>query len=171
VAGRNPDAACDGWDQELADLGITRHDVPVTAAKGEVGADVEFALTAWQIACETSPDMIALLAGDGDFAPLAARLAGRGLRVLVPPANFAYPAGSRTVTVTTSHLLGNCATDTPALTDLIDAAMTTGYPRHLRRPLARARPEPRVSPAPSRAGTRASRTASSPATARPGMPP
>jgi hypothetical protein len=86
VAGRDA-AGRDGpgWAQALADRGIIRHDVPVTAGKGEVGADVELALTCWQAACETSPDMIALLAGDGDFAPLAARLAGRGMRVLVPP--------------------------------------------------------------------------------------
>jgi len=82
VAGRN--GASPARDQVLTDHGIIRHDVPVTAAKGEVGADVELALTCHQLACDTSPDMIVLLAGDGDFAPLAARLAGRGLRVLVP---------------------------------------------------------------------------------------
>src|SRR5712691_1080037 len=121
VAGRDPGAPSAGWDQVLADHGIIRHDVPVTAGKGEVGADVEFALTCYQIACETSPDMIVLLAGDGDFAPLAARLAGRGLRVLVPRANFSYPPGeSGTVTVATSALLTRRATDTPALTGLID---------------------------------------------------
>lgn len=140
VAGRVPDAVPDGWEQELADHGIARHDVPVTAAKGEIGADVELALTCHQIACDTSPDMIVLLAGDGDFAPLAARLAGRGLRVLVPPANFSYSVGRRTIKVTTARLLSRCATDTPSLTDLVDSAMTPDYPPHLRRPLTLSQP-------------------------------
>ena len=114
VTGRDPGAAPTQWDQVLADHGIIRHDVPVTAGKGEVGADVEFALTAYQIACEASPDMIVLLAGDGDFAPLAARLAwpraaGPGTaRELQLPRR---PAA--TVTVTTSALLTRRATDTP----------------------------------------------------------
>lgn len=135
VAGRYSGAPPTGLDQVLADHGIVRHDVPVTAGKGEVGADVEFALTCYQIACEASPDMIVLVAGDGDFAPLAARLAGRGLRVLVPCANFSYPIGPATVTVTTSALLTRRATDTPALTDLLDAAMGPDYPPFLTRPL------------------------------------
>jgi hypothetical protein len=33
----------------MADLGIIRHDVPVSRGKGEVGADVEFALTCYQV--------------------------------------------------------------------------------------------------------------------------
>jgi DNA-binding XRE family transcriptional regulator len=135
VAGRDPGASCADWDQVLADHGIIRHDVPVTAGKGEVGADVELALTCWQIACDTRPDMIVLVAGDGDFAPLAARLAGRGLRVLVPRAGFAYPDGPAATTVTTSALLTRRATDTPALLDLIDAAAGPGYPPYLARPL------------------------------------
>lgn len=144
VAGRGSDAVPPGCDQELADHGIVRHEVPVTAAKGEVGADVELALTCYQIASETSPDMIVLLTGDGDFAPLAARLTRRGLRVLVPPANISYNVGSRTIKVTTSHLLSRCATDTPNLTDLVDSAMTPEYPLHLRRPLTFS--QPAVSP-------------------------
>ena len=42
-----------GWDRELAGHAITAHEVPVTAAKGEVGADVEPALACYQVACET----------------------------------------------------------------------------------------------------------------------
>jgi hypothetical protein len=37
VAGQ--DSSRPGWDQVLADHGIIGHDVPVTAAKGEAGAD------------------------------------------------------------------------------------------------------------------------------------
>jgi hypothetical protein len=129
------DRARPGWDQVLADQGIIRHDVPVTAAKGEVGADVELALTCYQLACETSPDVMVLLAGDGDFAPLAARLAGRGQRVLVPVANFSYPAPpGPAITVITSAWLTRRATDTPALADLLDAAGGAEYPSSLARP-------------------------------------
>lgn len=134
VAGRHPGVPATAWDQVLADHHILRRDVPVTASKGEVGADVELALTCYQIACEASPDLIALLAGDGDFAPLAARLTGRGIRVLVPRANFSYPAPAGTITVTTSAWLTRAATDTPDLTDLLDATRTPDYPRHLTRP-------------------------------------
>lgn len=95
VAGRDPGAPVPARDQVLAGHGIIRHDVTVTAAKGEVGADVELALTCYHLAWETSPDLIVLLAGDGDFAPLAARLTGRGLRVLVPSANFTAAACPR----------------------------------------------------------------------------
>jgi DNA-binding XRE family transcriptional regulator len=136
VAGQDADAPPAGWDQVLADHGIIRHDVPVSRDKGEIGADVELALTCYQIACEGRPDMIVLLAGDGDFAPLAARLVGRGLRVLVPRANFSYSVGRTTITVATSSLLTRRATDTPALTDLVDAAMGPDYPMFLGRPLS-----------------------------------
>lgn len=134
VAGRHPSMPATAWDQVLADHHILRRDMPVTALKGEVGADVELALTCYQIACETSPDLIALLAGDGDFAPLAARLAGRGIRVLVPRANVSYPSPAGTITVTTSAWLTRAATDTPDLTDLLDATRAPDYPRHLTRP-------------------------------------
>ena len=61
IGGRDGTALAQHED-ELADRGIIRHDVPVTASK-EVGADVELALTCYEIAVETRPDMIALLAG------------------------------------------------------------------------------------------------------------
>jgi len=102
VVGRPENSA--RYEDELADRGIIGHDVPVTAVKGEAGADAGLALTGCQLACQTSPDIVALLAGDGDFAPLAARLAGRGLRALVPSAD-----------VTTSAWLTRRAPDTPAL--------------------------------------------------------
>jgi hypothetical protein len=121
------------WDDTLDEHGITRHDVPVTATKGEVGADVELALTCYQIACDTSPAMIALLAGDGDFAPLAARLACRGVRVLVPRANFTYPRDGTTAAITTSAWLTQRATDPPALTDLLNATQREDYPPFLTR--------------------------------------
>lgn len=137
VAGR---AGPSAWDQVLADHGIMRHDVPITAgAKKEVGADVELALTCLQAASDTSPDLLVLLSGDADFAPLVARLTGRGVRVLVPPANFSYPGPDGIVTVTTSGWLARTATDTPALADLLDAALGEDYPPHLARPLPPAR--------------------------------
>ena len=133
VAGRT-EVSC-WWEEEMADHGVICHPVPVTAGKGEVGGDVELALTCYQLACETVPDLIVLLAGDGDFAPLAARLVGRGLRLLVPVANFAYPRpDGTTVAVTTSAWLTRRATDTPALAALLAAADGEDYPPFLARP-------------------------------------
>ena len=128
-------------EDELADRGIVRHDVPVTASK-EVGADVELALTCYEIAVETRPDMIALLAGDGDFGPLAARLTGRGIRVLAPVADYAYPrlGDGAMHAVRTSAWLTRRATDTPALADLLAAADDDDYPPFLAHPFPPAEP-------------------------------
>ena len=157
VAGRDTDAPSAGWDQMLADHGIIRHDVPVSRGKGEIGADVELALTCYQVAFEGRPDMIVLLAGDGDFAPLAARLVGRGLRVLVPRANFSSlrRLGPRSRSPPRS-MLTRRATDAPALIDLVDAAMGPDYPLFLGRPLGQAAtsdPESSIEPVTQYHGT------------------
>jgi predicted transcriptional regulator len=138
-------------DSPMADHGVLYHPVPVTAAKGEVGADVELALTCYQLACETNPDMVVLMAGDGDFAPLAARLAGRGAHVLVPVANLSYPrpGDGAIVTIATSAWLTRRATSTPALTALLAAADDQDYPPFLARPFPGAR-----APQPARPGSR-----------------
>jgi predicted transcriptional regulator/uncharacterized LabA/DUF88 family protein len=140
IGGRDGTALAQHED-ELADRGIIRHDVPVTASK-EVGGDVELALTCYELAAQTRPDMIALLAGDGDFAPLAARLTGRGIRVLIPVADFTYPrpGDGATRTVRTSTWLTRRATDTPDLTSLLAAADRQSYPPFLARPFPPAPP-------------------------------
>jgi hypothetical protein len=140
VGGRDGTALAQHED-ELADRGVIRHDIPVVASK-EVGADVELALTCYEIAVEARPDMIALLAGDSDFAPLAARLTGRGIRVLAPVADYTYPriGDGAMDTVRTSAWLTRRATDTPALADLLAAADGEGYPAFLARPFPPAGP-------------------------------
>lgn len=149
---RGLDESSAWFGDELADYGVIRHGVPVTAGKGEVGGDVELALTCYQIVCETSPDMLVLMAGDGDFAPLAARLAGRGVRVLVPVADFSYPrpGDGAAVMVLTSHLLARRATDTPALAGLLEAAGGPDYPPFLIRPF----PAPATAPRDGQPGRR-----------------
>lgn len=134
VAGSTEASA--GCEQEMTDHGVICHQVPVTARKGEVGADVELALTCYQLACETSADLVVLLAGDGDFAPLATRVAGRGLRVLVPVADFSYPrpGDGATETVTTSQWLTSRATDITPLAEMLAAADGDDYPPFLARP-------------------------------------
>jgi hypothetical protein len=124
------------WDQKTDEYGVTRHDVPVTPGKGEVGADVELALTCYQIASETRVTMIALLAGDGDFAPLVARLAARGVRVLIPRTDLTGPAPDKgtPAPIATSAWLTRHATDTPRLDDLLSATLTSDYPSFLARP-------------------------------------
>ena len=140
VGGRDGTAIAQHED-ELADRGVIRHDIPVVASK-EVGADVELALTCYEIALETRPDLIALLAGDGDFAPLAARLTRRGIRVLAPAADYAYPrlGDGAMHAVRTSAWLTRRATDTPALADLLAAADGEDYPPFLAHPFPPAAP-------------------------------
>lgn len=127
------------WEELLPDHGVICHQVPVAGGK-ELGGDVELALACYQLACETDLDLIVLLAGDGDFAPLAARLAGRGLRVLVPTAKFIHPGpnGSQACTLT-SEWLTRRASDTPALTELLAAADSQDYPPFLAHPFPTSR--------------------------------
>lgn len=121
------------WAQEMTDHGVVCHRVPVTKKKGEVGGDVELVLICYQIACELAPDLIVLFAGDGDLAPLVGRLAGRGLRVLVPVADFSRGEASAATAMTSSWLTRR-ATDTPGLAELLAAADGEDYPRFLARP-------------------------------------
>ena len=123
------------WAGELAGLGIVRHDVPVTPQKGEIGADVELALTCYQVACEKRADAMVLMSGDGDLGPLAARIQELGVELVVPVTNYRFPNGTGTLSCRTSNLLLRYATSAPEFTDLIDAAQSPDYPPGLLRPL------------------------------------
>lgn len=79
------------WARELDSLGIIRHDVPVTPRKGEIGADAELALSCYQAARDSGASAVVLMSGDGDLAPLAARIKGLGVRLVVPVTNFSFP--------------------------------------------------------------------------------
>ena len=55
------------WARELASLGVVRHDVPVTPQRGEIGADVELALTCYQAACGKRVDAVVRMSGDATW--------------------------------------------------------------------------------------------------------
>ncbi|MFD1152028.1 NYN domain-containing protein, partial [Saccharothrix hoggarensis] len=81
------------FDAVLAAAGVTRHDLPLHGGK-EKGVDVHFALEVWERATTAPLQWVVLVTGDADFTPLAARLTGRGVRVLVPVVDAGLPAGS-----------------------------------------------------------------------------
>lgn len=118
-------------------MGVVRHDVPVTPQKGEIGADVELALTCYQAACEQRADAVVLMSGDGDLAPAASRITALGVDLVVPVTNFRIPNGTGVLNGRTSNLLLRHATSAPELADLIDASESSGYPPGLLRPFIR----------------------------------
>ncbi|MFJ8962969.1 NYN domain-containing protein [Lentzea sp. NPDC102401] len=77
------DTPAESFDRALAAAGITRHDLPLHNGK-EKGVDVLLALEAWDRATTVPLQWVVLLTGDSDFAPLAERLAARGIHVIVP---------------------------------------------------------------------------------------
>ncbi|WP_330270747.1 NYN domain-containing protein [Lentzea sp. NBC_00516] len=77
------DTPAESFDRVLAAAGITRHDLPLHNGK-EKGVDVLLALEAWDRATTVPLQWVVLLTGDSDFAPLAERLAARGVHVIVP---------------------------------------------------------------------------------------
>ncbi|MEO6084614.1 MAG: NYN domain-containing protein [Umezawaea sp.] len=124
------------FDAVLADAGITRHDLPLHGGK-EKGVDVHFALEAWERATTVPLQWVVLLTGDSDFTPLAARLATRGVHVLVPVVDIQSTPGSPPPAWTprTAAPLRAAATATPSFDSLFAAADHRDYP--LRRAFVR----------------------------------
>lgn len=133
IAGATPPIP---WASELASLGVVRHVVPVTRQKGQIGADVELALTCYQAAHEQRADVVVLMSGDSDLGPLAARIRELGLELVVPVATAEFPAATGMVTCRTSGLLVRHASSAPQFTDLIAAGQAPDYPPGLIPPLA-----------------------------------
>jgi cold shock CspA family protein len=92
------------------------------------------ALTCCQAACGKRADAVVLMSGDGDLAPLAARIKELRVELVVPVTNYRFPNGTSTH-CRTSNLLLRHATSAPEFTDLIDAGQSSSYPPGLRRPL------------------------------------
>jgi uncharacterized LabA/DUF88 family protein len=124
------------FDAVLSAAGITRHDLPLHGGK-EKGVDVHFALEAWERATAAPLQWVVLLTGDSDFTPLAARLAARGIRVLVPVVDVQTTQGSPPPAWTprTAAPLRAAATSTPSFDALFAPADRDDYP--LRRPFVR----------------------------------
>ncbi|TWP53893.1 NYN domain-containing protein [Lentzea tibetensis] len=124
------------FDAVLAAAGVTRHDLPLHGGK-EKGVDVHFALEAWERATTVPLHWVVLLTGDSDFAPLAARLTGRGVHVIVPVVDVRTSEGSPPPAWTprTAAPLRAATTFTPGFDALFAPADRPGYP--LRHPFVR----------------------------------
>ncbi|MEU4766632.1 NYN domain-containing protein [Actinosynnema sp. NPDC023794] len=123
------------FDAALAAAGVTRHDLPLHGGK-EKGVDVHFALEAWELATTAPLDWVVLITGDADFTPLATRLTGRGIGVVVPVVDDrSAPELQPAWTPRTAAPLRAAATSTPAFDDLFAPADRLGYP--LSRPFVR----------------------------------
>lgn len=77
------------FDDVLIGEGIQMHYMPVSGNR-EMGIDVALALECFDEASRGIFDVVAIVAGDGDFAPLAQRLARMGIRVMVVGWTFEY---------------------------------------------------------------------------------
>ncbi|XVS67434.1 NYN domain-containing protein [Actinosynnema sp. CA-299493] len=123
------------FDAALAAAGVTRHDLPLHGGK-EKGVDVHFALEVWELATTVPLQWVVLITGDADFTPLATRLTGRGVNVVVPVVDDrSAPELQPAWTPRTAAPLRAAATLTPAFDDLFAPADRLGYP--LSRPFVR----------------------------------
>jgi cold shock CspA family protein/uncharacterized LabA/DUF88 family protein len=70
------------FDTVLMRAGVVTHYLPLTQ-RGEKGIDVSLALEAYESALLERYDVLALIAGDGDYVPLVRKLAIVGVRVML----------------------------------------------------------------------------------------
>ncbi|NML17133.1 NYN domain-containing protein [Azohydromonas caseinilytica] len=129
--------------------GITTHYLPM-GRDGEKGVDVWLALEAFEMAVYKRFDVLALVAADGDFVPLARKLNTLGTRVMLLSWDFSYTDqnGNLRETRTSQALMGE-VTYPLAMADIIDNPQLQHDPAVaglLYRPDARAAQAP--SPAP-----------------------
>lgn len=78
-----------GQDQVLERLGFTSHYHPIRNGKEE-GVDVRLTTKALGAVNQGRIDLVALVAGDGDFVPLVEALKEAGARVVIVAASFHY---------------------------------------------------------------------------------
>ncbi|WP_329787580.1 NYN domain-containing protein [Lentzea sp. DG1S-22] len=124
----------ESFDRALAAAGITRHDLPLHNGK-EKGVDVQLALEAWDRATTVPLQWVVLLTGDSDFSPLAARLAARGVHVVVPVVDIRTVQAPPAWTPRTAAPLRAAAPFTPGFDALFAPGDQADYP--LRRAFVR----------------------------------
>lgn len=101
--------------------GVTTHYLP-KGRDGEKGVDVWLALEAFEMAIYKRFDVLALIAGDGDFLPLVRKLNTLGTRVMVVGWDFSFTDNNGNLRETrTSQLLYNEATYPVKMDEVIDA--------------------------------------------------
>ncbi|MDR0303948.1 MAG: NYN domain-containing protein [Chitinispirillales bacterium] len=99
------------FDDMLHAEGVTTHYLPVKTeldgSRHEKGIDVLFALEAYELAIYKKFDILALVASDGDYVPLARKLNTIGVKVMLLSWDFEYvnQAGKKSITRTSQALL------------------------------------------------------------------
>jgi cold shock CspA family protein len=102
--------------------GVTTHYLP-KGPEGDKGIDVWLALEAFEMAIYKRFDVLALVAGDGDFVPLARKLNTLGTRVMLLGWDFSFTDSAGNLRETkTSQLLYGEATYALRMGEIIDAA-------------------------------------------------
>ncbi|MEW9530576.1 NYN domain-containing protein [Microbispora sp. NPDC049125] len=119
VRGRFGSTSSRSFDIVLQESGVQRHDAPTPENGAEKGADVLFALNAFDRATAAPLDAVVLQTGDADFIPLAQILRGRGRYVIVP--SVAVRDGG--VDLNTAPRLKAAADSAPDLIGLLAAAL------------------------------------------------
>jgi uncharacterized LabA/DUF88 family protein/cold shock CspA family protein len=94
------------FDDILMGEGVVTHYLPLRQGT-EKGIDVWLALEAFELAVYKRFNVLVLIAGDGDFVPLARKVNSLGTRVMVLGWDFKYTdeIGQERETVTSIHLL------------------------------------------------------------------
>jgi uncharacterized LabA/DUF88 family protein/cold shock CspA family protein len=95
------------FEDVLVAEGVQIHNLPMSVAGKEKGVDIQLALKVCESVDRGRLDVVALVSGDGDFAPLILRLKQAGARVLVPFWDLHYKdrAGQPQTTATSRKLL------------------------------------------------------------------
>lgn len=94
------------FDDILMGEGVVTHFLPMRANE-EKGVDVWLALEAFELAVYKRFDVLVLIAGDGDFVPLARKVNSLGTRMMILGWDFSYidSRGEPKDTITSIHLL------------------------------------------------------------------
>lgn len=106
-------------DDILMHEGVVTHYLPLQNGQ-EKGIDVWFALEAFELAMYKRFDVIALVAGDGDYVPLVRKLNTLGTRVLLVGFDYQYVRDGETFNSRTSSKLIEECTYPILLSTLID---------------------------------------------------
>ena len=117
------------FDDVLINEGIAMNYMPVSGNR-EVGIDVAMALECYEEATRGMFDIVALVAGDGDFVPLAVKLNRLGIRVMVVGWTFEYTDAQNggTHQTTTSMRLFSEATYPVEMHELMNSSTDSSDP-------------------------------------------
>lgn len=117
------------FDDILISENITMHYMPISSNK-ESGVDVSLSLECYEGACRGMYDVVALIAGDGDFVPLVTKLNRLGVRVMLIGWTFEYTdqQNGGTHQTTTSMRLISESTYPIAMQEVMNAPQDTRDP-------------------------------------------